>query len=221
MRQKRSIQTIIFDNDGTLSNSIPVIIRATNIALASAGFVSSPDEEIIDGMQIGTVLRMKNHIKSNDDEMADYLTSEFYRQMDLLIGEIPAFPGVSDCLKDLEEKSYPMGLVSNNRCSVIERVLTGNKIRNYFSIIIGEDNAVETKPGPGGLLQACREMDAAPECCVYVGDSETDARSSAAAGMKSIGVTWNTHDAVDVRTLGFTATIDNINQLLPTVLSFD
>ena len=113
-----------------------------------------------------------------------------------------------------------MGIVSNNISFVVDRVLRGNNIRHYFSVLIGEDNAEQTKPGPGGLLQACRIMGVDPDTCVYVGDSLSDCDSAAAAGMKSIGVTWNEHDPVDVRTLGFTTTIDSMDELLPAIFSF-
>jgi HAD superfamily hydrolase (TIGR01662 family) len=215
------IKAVLFDNDGTLSNSVPIIIQATNNALCSAGYDDCPDEEIIDGMRIKTVERMMSHIKTDDVQIGKDLAAGFYSQMDLLIDDIKLFPGISGGLKTLEKKGYPMGLVSNNACFIIERVLANNGIRNFFSFIIGEDNAEETKPGPGGLLQACRLLDIDPGLCVYVGDSLSDSESAEAAGMKSIGVTWNTHDPVDVRTLEFTATIDNIDQLLPTVLSFN
>ena len=52
------IKAILFDNDGTLSNSVPIIVQATNNALRSAGYDTVPDEEIIDGMRIKTIERM-------------------------------------------------------------------------------------------------------------------------------------------------------------------
>lgn len=220
MSEKNRIKAVLFDNDGTLSNSVPIIIQATNNALRIAGYGNAPDEEIIDGMRIKTVMRMMNHLKTDDVRLGELLADGFYTQMDLLIDDIPPFPGVQDGLQELKDKGYPMGLVSNNMCFVLERVLTRNNMRDYFSIIVGEDNAEETKPGPGGLLQACRAMKMAPEDCVYVGDSLSDSASAAAAGMKSIGVTWNTYDSVDVRTLGFSETINNARELLPTILSF-
>ena len=96
----------------------------------------------------------------------------------------------------------------------MDTVLSQNQIRSFFSLIVGEDNAEETKPGPGGLLQACRLLDVKPVNSLYVGDSLSDSVAAEAAGMPSIGVKWNHHDKVDIDTLGFTFTVNTPDEIL-------
>lgn len=68
------------------------------------------------------------------------------------------------------------------------------------------------KPKPDGLLQCCSVLGVNPAACVYVGDSPTDGQAAAAAGMPSIGVTWGSHPAENVRK-AFTYTVDTVAEL--------
>jgi len=59
-------KVILFDNDGTLSDSVPTVIEATNAALQSRGYSPISGERIIDGMRISTPQRMLHHIGSDN-----------------------------------------------------------------------------------------------------------------------------------------------------------
>ena len=213
-RAKKAKRVILFDNDGTLSDSVTTVIEATNMVLAARGYSPSPDEEIIDGMRIKTTLRMLNHVGNSDENLGTSLANDYYAAFFSIIGRIELFEGVAACLKTFIDRSYVLGIVSNNASDIVDTVLSQNQIRSFFSLIVGEDNAEETKPGPGGLLQACRLLDVKPENSLYVGDSLSDSVAAEAAGMPSIGIKWNHHDTVDIDTLGFTFTVDTPDEIL-------
>jgi len=206
-------KVILFDNDGTLSDSVPTVIQATNQALAARGYARNTDEEIIDGMRIKTSARMLRHIDSDDEKLGEALAEEYYAAFFSRINRIKLFDGVADCLNLLRAQTLILGIVSNNASDIVDTVLSQNGIRSHFSIIIGEDNAEETKPGPGGLLQACRLLEVQPSQCIYVGDSLSDSLAAGAAGMPSIGVKWNHHDKIDIDSLGFTYTVKTPSEI--------
>lgn len=211
-------KVILFDNDGTLSDSVPTVIQATNQALAAKGYAPNTDEEIIDGMRIKTSSRMLKHIDSNDKKIGEALAEDYYSAFFSRINGIKLFNGIADCLNLLRAQTLTLGIVSNNASNIVDTVLTQNGIRSHFSIIIGEDNAEETKPGPGGLLQACRLLGVQPSQCIYIGDSLSDSLAAEAAGMPSIGVKWNHHDKIDIDSLGFTYTVDTPDKILSIVI---
>ena len=206
-------RVILFDHDGTLSDSIPAVITATNLALEEAGFPGKTDDEIVDGMRLETILRMMSHANTKDRILGEKLAALFYLHLDSYIDKILLFPGIKKCISKLHSDGYTLGIISNNMSDVVSRVITQTGISSCFTVIIGEDNAKEIKPAPGGLLQASRILGADPSKCIYVGDSLSDSLSASSAGMQSVGVGWNTHDKVEIESLGFTYTIKTPDQL--------
>lgn len=206
-------KVILFDNDGTLSDSVPAVVAATNLALKQMGFEERTIVEIVDGMRLETLLRMMFHARIEDTELGGELASLFYNHLENFIGEIVLFPGIEDTITRLHREGHTLGIISNNRKDVVSRVVENAGISSCFTIIIGEDNADETKPAPGGLIQACRMLNVEPSECIYVGDSLSDSLAATAAGMQSVGVHWNSHDNVDINTLGFSFTVEKPEEL--------
>lgn len=207
------IKLLLFDNDGTLSDSVPRCQQATNYALAEAGFPGVSTAETAEGMRLETVLRMMSHAGSDDRDLGRQLAASYHRHSSPLVDETLLFPGISEMLESLSVSGYAMGIVSNNLSNTVERVLRANNVISHFPVIIGEDNADETKPRPEGLLQACRLCGYGAEVSVYVGDGPSDALAARAAGVISVGVRWNTHDPIDVSAMGFDYLIDSPGEL--------
>jgi phosphoglycolate phosphatase len=208
---------ILFDNDGTLTDSIPAVARATNAALQSHGFPEVSIEEIADGMRYETVRRMARHSHIADDVLALILSRDFYQHLEKSVASVRLFNGVKSTLIKLHEAGVQMGIVSNNRQLVIERVLEANGIADYFMFVIGEDTADEPKPAPGGIIQACRFFNVDPEACIMVGDSLSDSLAASAAGITSVGVSWNHHSPTPIESMGFSRIIDHPEELLSLV----
>ncbi|MCK5737065.1 MAG: HAD hydrolase-like protein, partial [Spirochaetaceae bacterium] len=134
------IKAILFDNDGTLSDSVTAVIEATNKVLTTRGFTPCSDEEIIDGMRVKTSERMLMHARAerNDENLGTALANDYYTAFFSIIGIVKLFDGITGCLESLLAQGFIMGIVSNNATDIVETVLTQNRIRSYFSIIIGE-----------------------------------------------------------------------------------
>lgn len=207
------IKLVLLDNDGTLSDSVPRCQQATNYALAEAGFPGVSTAETAEGMRLETVLRMMSHAGSEDTDLGRRLGASYHRYSSPLVDETLLFPGIQEMLQSLSAAGYAMGIVSNNLSNTVERVLRANNVISHFPVIVGEDNAEETKPRPEGLLQACRLCGFSVEETVYVGDGPSDALAARAAGIISVGVTWNTHDPADVGAMGFDYLIDSPGEL--------
>lgn len=208
------IKLVLLDNDGTLSDSVPSCRQATNSALAEAGFPPVSIAETAEGMRLETVFRMMSHAGSDNPDLGRQLAASYYRYTSPLVDEILLFPGVPEMIQSLSASGYALGIVSNNLSDTVERVLRANNVISSFPVIVGEDNAEETKPRPEGLLQACRLSGFRPDETVYVGDGPSDSLAAEAAGIISVGVKWNTHDKADVSAMGFDYLIDTPADLM-------
>jgi phosphoglycolate phosphatase-like HAD superfamily hydrolase len=114
-------------------------------------------------MRYETVRRMARHSHIADDVLALILSRDFYQHLEKSVASVRLFNGVKSTLIKLHEAGVQMGIVSNNRQLVIERVLEANGIADYFMFVIGEDTADEPKPAPGGIIQACRFLTWTPK----------------------------------------------------------
>jgi phosphoglycolate phosphatase-like HAD superfamily hydrolase len=109
------------------------------------------------------------------------------------------------------------GALSNACGAYVRAVLKANGVAEMFTAALGADEVPAAKPAPDGLLQCCAVMGLVPARCLYIGDSPTDGQAAAAAGMRSIGVTWGSHPADLVRQ-AFTVTADDVPQLQADIL---
>lgn len=212
---KKSYDCYIFDFDGTIHNSVPLVEKATNAALVAAGFKAESRESIVEGMRLDTVGRMLLHAGQADNlQLGERMADDFYRRFAGLLDATIIFDGVADVIRTLAKQGKALAIVSNNRSSLIEDILIQHKLRDLFFMILGEDNAREKKPLPGGIFDVCTAAEASVEQSLFIGDSLTDSQSAQAAGIHSIGVLWNHEAGEDISGYGFDSLISNPAELI-------
>ena len=96
--------------------------------------------------------------------------------------------GVKEILDFLKEKNWRVGLASSTGREAVLRHLEKEGLRDYFSVVIGGDQIVNSKPAPDIYLLACRELGADPKETFAIEDSYHGIRSAYRAGMKPIMV---------------------------------
>lgn len=205
---------ILFDHDGTLVNSLAVVVEATNQVLRERADFERPAAEVIAGMVLPTTLRIGGILGITDPQAQRGLADDFYRfALDQHVLVHP-YPGIIDLLAELAMLDIPMGVVSNNQTQFVKLALghLGQSIR--FGVILGEDAMPAAKPDPSGPLLAAERLGVDPARCWFVGDSHPDADAAKAAGMRSIGVTWGIHPRAEMLDYGFDHLIDTPGALL-------
>lgn len=206
------VNAIIFDHDGTLVDSIPVVVEATNAALTMHGRGAAPAAEIVRGMIHATEPRMGLHAGSEDPALQEVLARDFYAAMNRIgPSRATAYPGIA---ATLAAATVPMAVVTNNQGRFVRGVCEALGLSPHLRIILGAEDMPAPKPDPRGALIAAKACGADPGACAYVGDSITDLKLARAAGMFAVGVTWGTTPLDEMRRLGFDLLIDRPEQLL-------
>ena len=214
MSNKRAI---LFDVDGTLSDSFQLGFSATQTVLKNNGFKAINEEDYHKGTRYTTPARLAWHSTGDvNDPIGVVLGKQFddlYVQL-VSTDTAPFYPGVSTLLSSLKSTFPDMkyGALSNACGAYVHSVLRVNGFTDDFKVALGADEVPMPKPHPDGLLQCCYELKMDPKFCVYVGDSPTDGQAAAAAGMPSVGVTWGSHPAKSVRE-AFTHTVETVEEL--------
>jgi phosphoglycolate phosphatase len=175
---------VLFDFDLTLIDSSYIITECTNLLAAARGLRPVTREEIlsviglpIDESWIALWGRM-------DPEWLDYYRKNF---REIEHDGFREFPGTREVPIKLREAGIKTGVVSNRRFArnAVERV----GIADLFDIILGLEDFTNPKPHPEPILTALNRLGAPRERAVYVGDTQIDMRTAAAAEVSGLGVT--------------------------------
>lgn len=204
---------IFFDHDGTLVDSLDVVVEATNAVLVAEGLDPAPRAVVVAAMVKATGPRMGFHCRCEDPQRQDRLAQDFYREANRLPHLARTYPGVPALLGGLAGRGLRLGLVSNNQGAFVRRVLNALGLAAWLQVVLGEEDMPAPKPDPRGLLSAARRCGCAAPDCWYVGDSAVDLAVARAAGMGAVGVTWGTTPRRELEAMGFDLLVDTPGEL--------
>ncbi len=193
------IDTIIFDMDGTLLNTLEDLSDSVNYALKHSGFPTRTIEEVRSFVGNGAAKLIERAVPNGKENQLYEDTLSVYKEYYEMHCKDKTRPydGILPMLDELCEKGYKLGIVSNKPDTAVKelsRVYFGDRI----SIAIGGSDKVRKKPAPDTVYQALEELSAKAENAVYVGDSDVDIATAANVPMKCISVTWGFRSRVQL-----------------------
>jgi len=183
------LTTFLFDLDGTLLDSIRLILDSYHHTLKVHGHPARSDAEWLAG--IGTPLRVQFRDWTHDPAVMDRLVAT-YRDFNLANHDsmASAYPNVVEVVKQVHGRGIKMGLVTSKNRSGAERGLKLIDLDQEIPLIIGADDVVNPKPHPEPVLMAMEKLGVSAAESVYIGDSIHDMHSGRAAGVRTAGVLW-------------------------------
>lgn len=202
-------RAVIYDHDGTLVDSLAIVVAATNAVLGGCGVPPRPRAEVIAGMVHPTGLRMGMLLGVNGAAEQARLAAAFYDHA-FALGTTHAtvYDGIADLVNGLVAEGLPQGVVSNNQGRLVRRLLAHLGLGPAFGTVIGEEDMPAPKPDPRGLVACAHRLGVDPAAAVYVGDTIGDLDTAKAAGMPCIGVTWGITPRTVLEEAGFVAVVD-------------
>ena len=184
-----AIRTVLFDLDGTLIDSVRLILDSYHHTLATHGLPPRSDDEWLAG--VGTPLTVQVADWRDDPETLQALIAT-YREYNLKHHDrmVTVYPGVVEAVRALKEDGIATGLVtSKNRAGAL-RGLTLVQLEALMDVLVCADEVENPKPHPEPVEKAVRLLSADPRATVYVGDSVHDMLSGRAAGVRTAAVLW-------------------------------
>jgi pyrophosphatase PpaX len=183
------INAIFFDLDGTLLDSIRLIIDSYHHALETHGIPARSDDHWLAG--IGTPLRVQFRDWAHDGPLFEALI-ETYRDFNITNHDsrVRAYPGAIDLVREVKRRGYRTGLVTSKQRTGAERGLRFMQLEQSMDVIVAADDVVNPKPHPEPLLAAAARLDVDPRAAIYVGDSVHDMESGRGAGMRTAAALW-------------------------------
>jgi pyrophosphatase PpaX len=178
---------VLFDFDGTLADTIPLIMASYHHAIGTVLGEVAPDAEV--RSWIGRPLQpvLEDRYPGRGEELTDV-----YRTWNLANhdAQILAVDGVPQLLDDLHGAGARTGVVSSKKGETVRLGLRAVGIADRIDVIAGQEETASHKPHPEPLLYAARRLGVNAADCVYVGDATVDVQAARAAGMGAVAVTW-------------------------------
>lgn len=201
MSELEAPRAILFDLDGTLIDSLPDLVRSANAMRAALG--EPPlDRELVSRF-VGNGVRNLVHrvLTGRIDGQAD--ASRFERGFAIFrsiylegcCAESRLRPGAVETLAALRGRGIACGVLTNKSEAPMRRILEHYGLAPHLGAAIGGDTEFGRKPDPVGAFEAARRMGVDPrrDHCWLVGDSMTDLRTAAAAGMSAVAIRGGYH----------------------------
>jgi phosphoglycolate phosphatase len=213
--------TIVFDLDGTLVETAPDLVRATNHVLGLIGLeeveaaLLRPHISFGSRAMIEYALRL--HDRTPESAETDRLQTAFLAHYEANIAaESHAYPGLEEALVALGERGARLAVCTNKQERPSRELLSALGLIDRFGAIAGRDTFAVHKPHPEHLWGAIRLAGGDPQRAVMIGDSATDIQTARAAGLPVIAVPFGYTD-VPVHDLGPDAVIEHYRDLLDTI----
>lgn len=177
------VANIIFDFDGTIADSLPLVIRLYEEMLRSGEPMPLEEIERLRGMsllQVGRELRIMPW-------RVPLLLGRGRARMRREIGSVDIFPGMSELIRKLHEEGHTLYVVSSNSVRNIRPFLKRYGLNKQFKHLYGNAGLL----GKGRLLKLVAKRNHLHlDETIYIGDEVRDIEAAKKAGMRIISVTW-------------------------------
>ena len=187
--------TIVFDLDGTLVDTAPDLLSATNHALGLVGLDPVTIEELHPFIGHGSKAMIEaglgfrgTSVSQDESRRLHDAFLAFYAD-NVAVGSRP-FEGVPELLDQLLGAGARLAVCTNKYEALSKLLLVELRLAERFKAIAGRDTFAMCKPAPGHLLGTIAMVGGRADRAVMVGDSEVDIATAAAANVPSIGVTF-------------------------------
>lgn len=184
-------KAIIFDLDGTLTDTLEDLFLSVNYALRSCGLPERSLEEVRKFVGNGVRKLIERSVPEDvQSTVLEKCFEAFHAHYIIHCQDHTClYPGVATLLMTLHTKGYRMAVVSNKLQKGVDELA-----RTFFSgvidVAIGEQPGIPRKPEPDMVEQALSQLGVSKEEAIYVGDSDVDLQTASNAGLPCISVLW-------------------------------
>jgi HAD superfamily hydrolase (TIGR01549 family) len=200
-KDKSRPKAIIFDMDGTLVSSLPVIYHCENEISRKYLGTSLTLEDVVSkfGPPAHTIITdMTRNLSEGVQNRAVSDYYECYRSRVSSRGLV--FPGITELLRKIKVSGLQLALFTGVEKKMMEYTLNPFRLSEFFEVRITADDIQKTKPDPEGILLALSRIKADAKESMYVGDSSADMAAGRQAGVLTGAALWSPENRGDPTT---------------------
>ena len=180
------MDTLLFDWDGTLFDSLGVLYRANVVVMEAFGL---PFDEATYRRHFDPDWRILYRRLGVPEDRLEEANERWHVAFDRA-SSTPLLPGAEAALRRLAAAGHRLGLVTAGQRWLVEPQLERTAVGELFAACVYGDDTLEQKPDPAPLRLALEQLGVAadPERVAYVGDAPTDMRMARAVGVRAVGI---------------------------------
>jgi pyrophosphatase PpaX len=179
---------VLFDLDGTLIDSIGLLLGSMKFAFEGRTHAPTPEEWIAG---VGTPLAKQLEPYAVSIEDVEELVSRYRGYQHTTHDSMTrVYDGVTETLEELKKRGHPMGVVTSKGNNMMLRSLRFTNIERYMKTLIGCDSCSIHKPDPFPVNMALGELGYSANEAVFVGDSPHDIVAGNAANVTTVAALW-------------------------------
>ncbi|MDR0747663.1 MAG: HAD-IA family hydrolase [Helicobacteraceae bacterium] len=182
------MEIVIFDMDGTLTDSRHNIAVSINYARDVKGLPALDEEVICEAINALTFQASRRFYGDEPTEEDHRIFAEHYANE--CLKNLRLYDGIKELLAALKSRGVSMAVATNATAVFAEKMLTHTGIAGCFKVILGADCVINPKPAPDMLLKSLALLNGEAKEAFFVGDSGKDMIAAKTAGIKSVFVKW-------------------------------
>jgi len=184
----RTLKGVVFDLDGTLTNSIEVYFEVFREVTGRVG-IHVRREDVFGPLAEGRQFwdqAIPSDLPDRDERIEE--AKRLMRPVFLkALHRVRPVPGAEAVLVALKKRGMVLGLVTDSRLSSIE-ALHAHDLSRFFKAMVTRDDGFPRKPDPAGILECLKQMGIDPSNAVTIGDTLLDIRAGKSAGTLTVGL---------------------------------
>ncbi|MCD8159087.1 MAG: HAD-IA family hydrolase [Clostridiales bacterium] len=185
------MNTVIFDLDGTLLDTLGDLAEGVNFALRNNGLNEIGEETVRGYVGNGAKLLISRSTGEDFEDPLFKKCHEDFREyyFNHLSVKTKPYDGIEDVLKSLKARGFKTAILSN-KPDTATKALSELYFGSLIDFAQGEKPEINKKPAPDGVYAVLKELGADKENTLYVGDSEVDIQTAKSSGLKCISCSW-------------------------------
>ena len=206
-----ALKCIIFDVDGTLTETNRLIFDSFNYIAERFQHRQYKDEEIVKMFgppEEGALLSIVGDDRI-DEAMDVYL--RYYRDRHSELARL--HPGMREVLDFIKSRGCKLAIFTGKGTHTTRITLQEFGIENHFDYVVTGNDVVEHKPSPEGILNILKHFDLDPGEALMIGDAVSDVKAAHDAGVKVGVVLWDSYARERVLAMQTDYTFHTVNEL--------
>ncbi len=207
-------QSVTFDLDGTLLDTIADLAEGCRLMLEEIGAPPRTQEEVHSFVGKGMAVLIERCLTWDVPPSGVQLQTAikaFQKHYAAVNGQkTTIYPGVLEGLQVWQAHGVKMGIVTNKPTEFTLPLLKHVGIDHFFEVVVCGDTTEKRKPHPEPVLHACRELGVAPQHNLHIGDSFNDVASARAAGSVAFCVPYGYNEGEPVDSANCDALVSDL-----------
>jgi pyrophosphatase PpaX len=216
MPRRHPLTAVLFDLDGTLIDSIALIVNSALYAFEKCGHPAPAAEEWL--ADLGLPLRtMFGRFIADESKLAELVAGYREYQLENHDRLVRPYEEVSSTLTALHERGHSLAVVTSKAEPLARRGLAHVGLDGFFDVVVGLESCNRHKPDPEPVRVALERLGVRPEDAAFVGDSPHDMAAGRGAGVVTVAALWGPFSRNQLASSEPDYYIERMGALLPIV----